>query len=378
MKISNIHAFRMDEKHQEFFVYFSPDIPQFVLSDEQRITQVITNIFSNAIKFTPEYGKIKLSAEKADETNNQIQLLISISDTGIGISEEKRKKLFRSFEQGESGVSRKYGGTGIRLPISKNIVEMMGGSIWIESEIGNGSTFIFTLWVDKCHNLETANRAGISAELNNIRLLVIDNSYDALEYFKLLVSKMNYYIACDTASSGAAAMKLLESSKSFYHIIFADWNMSDTASLELIKNIKTNIEAQSRNVGVSCFLPKTLFASNLLDCINNLLYNISNLPEYDIQAEEDRTQDIFKGMNLLLVEDVEINREITCAILEETGIGIKCAEDGKIAVSSFAANPDAFDIILMDVQMRVVDGLGATRRIRAMILPKQKKYPLLL
>ena len=171
MKISNVQSFRMDEKHQEFFVYFSPDIPQFIISDEQRITQVITNIFSNAIKFTPEYGKIKLNVKKTDETDTQIQLMISISDTGIGISEEKRKKLFSSFEQGDSGIARKYGGTGLGLSISKNIVEMMNGSIDIESEIGKGSTFMFTLWVDKLLDFENSEKTPISTDLNNIRLL---------------------------------------------------------------------------------------------------------------------------------------------------------------------------------------------------------------
>ena len=394
MNISNVHAFRMDEKHQEFFVHLSPDIPQFIISDEQRITQVITNIFSNAIKFTPDYGKIKLRAEKTDETNNQIQLLISVSDTGIGISEEKRKKLFRSFEQGDSGVSRKYGGTGLGLAISKNIVEMMGGSIWIESEIDSGSTFKFTIWADKCHDLQAPHEVEIPAILDNIRLLVIDNSCSTLEYFKLLVNQMNHTITCDTANSCAEAIDLLENAKNCYHIIFADWNMPNTASLKLIENIQSRcgdsklvvmtpsgeseyIKAQVQNAEVSYFLSKPLFASNLLDCINDLLYNRSNVPKYAISYEEDSTQGIFKGMKLLLVEDVEINREIACAILEKTQIEIQCAEDGEIAVSSFVATPAAFDIILMDVQMPVVDGFEATRRIRAMDIAKAKEIPII-
>jgi len=394
MKISNVHAFRMDEKHQEFSVHFSPDIPRFIVSDEQRITQVITNIFSNAIKFTPEYGEIRLSVEKTNETEEQIQLLFSIKDTGIGISEEKRKKLFHSFEQGDSGVSRKYGGTGLGLAISKNIVEMMGGAIWIESEIDKGSNFMFTLWVDKCKEMEISREMGIYSNLNDVRLLAVDSDYDTLEYFKLLIDKMNCSIICDTASSGAEALEFVENAKNPYHIIFADWYIVGEESSEFIENIRKScgeselviitssgeresIESQAGRIGISSFLSKPLFASNLIDCINELLQNISHKPNTDTQDQGDDAEGIFTGKRLLLVEDVEINREIACAILEETGIEIKCAEDGEIACGAFAQNPDAFDVILMDVQMPVVDGLEATRRIRAMDTAKAKSIPII-
>ena len=394
MKISNVQAFRMDEKRQEFQTFISPDIPRFIISDEQRIAQIITNLLSNAIKFTPESGKIYLSAEKTEDTADRVQIKISVRDNGIGISDEKRKKLFRSFEQGDSGVSRKFGGTGLGLAISKNIVELLEGSIWVDSEPDHGSTFSFTLWADKSSEQEPLpSESSLNIPWNQLRLLVVDDSKSTRDHFNFLIHSLGEGVQCDISSSGKEALRLITHAKEPYHLIFVDWMMPEMDGLELVEHIKKhcgdssvivmisssdreNIESQALAAGVLCFMPKPLFASDLTTCIAQALHQNNFFPSSAENPPDQGNKDIFRGCRLLLVEDVEINREIVISLLEETAISIDCAEDGAIACDMFAASPDVYDMILMDMQMPVVDGLEATRRIRAMNIPRAKSIPI--
>jgi hypothetical protein len=148
-RIVNVVNFRLDEKRQKFSVHIDCSIPQMLIGDEHRIAQVITNLLGNAVKFTPEDGVVTLAVRLAGEADSLCTLRVSVSDTGIGINGEQQAKLFQSFEQAESSTTSKYGGTGLGLAISKNIVEMMGGTIWVQSEIGKGSTFAFTIQVKR-------------------------------------------------------------------------------------------------------------------------------------------------------------------------------------------------------------------------------------
>jgi signal transduction histidine kinase len=243
-RVVGVINFRVDEKNQTLSVMVGDDIPDVIVSDEQRLAQVIANLLSNAVKFTPEGGKISIMAAVSAFDDDICGIRVVVTDNGIGISEEQQRKLFRSFEQADGSISRKFGGTGLGLSISKHIVELMGGRIWVESEFGKGSSFIF------------------------------------------------------------------------------------------------EINARAADA-----------------------YEKADEPDEAESAESD--DGVFRGKRILLAEDVEINCEVLSSLVEHTEIDIDFAHDGHEALDMFTAEPDRYDMILMDIHMPEMDGYEATRKIRA-------------
>jgi len=382
-RVVDVINFRADEKKQKLSVHIDPAIPHTLIGDDQRLAQVITNLLTNAVKFTPDGGSIHMDIKILSEKNSIYTLLIAISDTGIGISAEQKSRLFNSFEQAESSTSRKYGGTGLGLVISKSIIEMMDGSIWVDSELGKGATFSFTVCLARCTGEE---KRLLATEFNQetMRLLAVDDDPSVLTFFEEAANQLG--IICDTALSGEEAL-LLIAKNGPYNMYFIDWVMPEMNGVELVRIMNEKhidnlaiimisatdwsiIQEKAREVGITRFIPKPLFMSSIADCINECL---------STQAQKQQTEVIktYKGHSILLAEDVDINREIVLALLEPTELDIDCATNGTEAVKAFLENPLKYGMIFMDIQMPEMDGFSATRVIRSSNVERAADIPII-
>ncbi|MDR1868558.1 MAG: response regulator, partial [Treponema sp.] len=233
-RVVNVVNFRIDEKHQKFTVHIDKNIPRFVVGDDQRVAQVITNLLGNAVKFTPENGSITLNARLLEEEDGYHNLQIGVTDTGIGLTPEQQSRIFMSFEQAESSTTRKYGGTGLGLSISKKIVELMGGNIWVESELNKGATFTFNIRVKSSSRIHEG-LLDTDVNLSNVRIMAVDDDKDILNHFSEIVEGFGVG-CCDTATSGEEALGMVVRNGE-YNIYFVDWRMPVMDGIQLASKL---------------------------------------------------------------------------------------------------------------------------------------------
>ncbi len=391
MNTTNMITFRADEKHHDIIVNIDKNIPSYIHSDEQRLSQVIMNLLSNAVKFTPENGTIKLDVENEEQKDDIITLKVTVSDNGIGIVKEQQRNIFTAFEQADGGKNRKYEGTGLGLAISKKIVNLMDGDISIESEIGKGTTIVFTIKAKVGSSKQSKMLTRIKKE--DLRILTVDDSKDTREYFEDLMNSIS--IPCDVAEDGDEALKMIEIANSEnrpYNFFFVDWRMPGMNGVELTKAIKdvctndlvvimisaylwSEIEREAIEAGVNGFVPKPLFPSAIVNCIYQCLDTKEKTQNYSKNGMEYKMPN-FEKYTLLIVEDIEINTEIVAVMLEKTNISVDFAENGEVALEKFKSNPDKYDLILMDIHMPIMDGYEATEAIRRLSCKEASRVPI--
>jgi len=391
MKVCNIVADNMEKKDQKFSVVLSKDLNLSYIADDLRLSQVLTNLLSNAVKFTPEGGKITLRVIETGRNERTNTLQFSITDTGIGMTGEQISRLFNAFEQADGSVSRRYGGTGLGLVISKNIIEKMGGRIWVDSKPGVGSTFSFEVSLERASHQDTIIFDGIHPE--DIRLLIVENDEDIRKQFLSITD--SFGINADFATNISETIALVEESEReghVYDIIFLDYEMPGADGISFVNELSNRVDKNTVIIittywerfrieqfatknNLTRVITKPLFPSPVLDSINEVVG--TTLKSLDIKTDKAGEAPDLSDIHILIAEDVDINREIFMALLENTRVSIDIAENGLIAVAKFEENPDKYDLIIMDIQMPEMDGYQATGVIREMDLPRAKTIPII-
>ncbi len=363
-------------------------VSECYIGDDMKLKEVLINILSNAVKFTEAPGSVTLTVEQTAAFEDQSTLHFSIRDTGIGMDKAFIPKIFDAFSQEDGSYKTKYGSTGLGMAITKRIVEMMNGSISVESEKGVGTEFTVTVTLRSCEQKGLKQDSAIDPQA--MRVLVVDDDKIAAEHARTVLDEVG--IHADTCNSGEEALRMIEiqhTKHKPYNLVLMDWNMPGMNGLEASAEIRKqfdsettvvvltaynwdDIQEEAHRVGVDSFLPKPLFASNVIEEFER----IARRNNMDMFKEKKRAD--LLGRRVLLAEDMEINAEIMMDVLEMEGIETDHAENGRIAVEMFEnSDVGAYSAILMDVRMPEMDGLEATAAIRALDRPDARRVPII-
>jgi PAS domain S-box-containing protein len=379
--LANLVGMKAEENELELMFDLPVDLPTALIGDPLRLGQVLVNLGNNAVKFT-EKGEIVIAVEVLQQDDISIKLHFSVRDTGVGLTSEQQGKLFQSFSQADTTTTRKYGGTGLGLTISKTLTELMEGKIWLESEAGTGSTFHFTAKLGKQQGIVSKLLSKVT-DLGALRALVVDDNASSRDILSSMLASFGLRI--DQAASGESALAQLEQANDYdpYKLVLMDWKMPGMDGIEVTRAIQsdTNLaetptvimvtaygrdEANHAAEGVNIreFLTKPVTPSTLFDSIMRAMGHEVVSENRSVNRQEESSQDISKlrGAKVLLVEDNEINQELALELLVTSGIIAEVANNGQEALDIL--DKEEFDGVLMDCQMPVMDGYTATRKLR--------------
>ena len=387
--VSNLTSDQAEQKNIELIFSIAENLPERLYGDPLRLGQVLINLISNAIKFT-QHGEVIVSCSYTTDEQGRHSMNITVKDTGIGMTKEQQQKLFRSFSQADASTTREFGGTGLGLAISQQLVNMMGGSIYVTSEKGKGSSFSFSVLVEDAD--ESAPIPQLPLSLQGLTVMIVDDNANARMVLQDILEELNFNVI--EMESGEQAIEYFDHKGRYCDIdlVLMDWRMTGMNGFEAAKYIsnmthlvklpailmvtsyaKDEVLGLSSQSVIAGFVTKPVTATSLLESITKamgirLLKGDRQVSEGDQQQqlEKQLLVDInaIDGSRILLVEDNEFNSQVARELLQQAGMKVDCAVNGKEAVV-LARQNELYDLVLMDIQMPLVDGFDATRTLRS-------------
>ena len=370
-------------RNQTFEIFVSHLNYELLLGDKMRINQILINLLSNSVKYTPENGTIEMRVDELPQVmNNYSRIRFTISDNGMGMSKEYLKVIFEPFTREDTKVTHEIQGTGLGMAITKNLVDLMGGSIKVDSKLGKGSTFIVEL---ELRIQEQENDPKFWTDHHITRMIVVDDDEEVCR--NVVKTMTGVGVSTDYATGGERAVQIVHAAQETgkpYDLILLDWKMPEPNGLETARIIRKDnktpillltsydwreIEQEAMEIGVNHFMPKPFFMSTFKEAVR--------LMTGRVKEAKHQESDVVKGMHILVVDDIKANQMIMVKILGTLGAKCDTASNGQEAVEKFTGTSPGYDLILMDVQMPEMNGYEATRAIRASSHPFAKAVPII-